>query len=44
MKKSACDRLDEMAVEDAGDVGRMDAVLLSLLRTGMADTAAQLST
>ncbi len=37
------DRLDEMDAEDAEEMGRMEAALLSLLRTGMADTTAQLN-
>lgn len=32
------DRLDEMDAESAEEIGRMQAALLSLLRTGMADT------
>lgn len=39
-----CDRLDQMGAEEAEDMGRMQAALLSLLRTGMADTSARLGT
>ncbi len=38
------DSLDEMGAEDAEEMGGTQAALLSLLRTGVADTAAHLST
>ncbi len=37
------DRLDEMDAEDAEEMCRMQAALLSLLRTGVADTSAKLN-